>query len=245
MGQEANSKQLRKLLARDAVAEKIDPAEFKAQIGAKLAKSSYLGKDPFGDKPLPEELYEDAEDSSSEEGTPSETEGEEAPAKLLSSEGDLLRTIQDKPHRYARVNLRRIVGEEIWARVAAKEQEIGLHPEKLSAHNGRLPWKEYRAMVLEDLRKATGLHELMLILSLVRETGDTAHKWVRRLEVGRNILQSRMGTNLSDAIYVKLAARQLTRMEITDMARAMMARAASNAEQLTHARAVARIEAIS
>ena len=245
VGQEANSKQLRKLLARDAVAEKIDPAEFKAQIGAKLAKSSYLGKDPFGDKPLPEELYEDAEDSSSEEGTPSETEGEEAPAKLLSSEGDLLRTIQDKAHRYARVHLRRIVGEEIWARVAAKEQEIGLHPEKLSAHNGRLPWKEYRAMVLEDLRKATGLHELMLILSLVRETGDTAHKWVRRLEVGRSILQSRMGTNLSDAIYVKLAARQLTRMEITDMARAMMARAASNAEQLTHARAVARIEDIS
>ena len=142
VGQEANSKQLRKLLARDAVTEKIDPAEFKAQIGAKLAKSSYLGKDLFGDKPLPEELYEDAEDSSSGEGTPSEAEGEEAPAKLLSSEGDLLRTIQDKAHRYARVHLRRIVGEEIWARVAAKEQEIGLHPEKLSARNGRLPWKE-------------------------------------------------------------------------------------------------------
>ena len=55
-------------------------------------------------------------------------------------------------------------------------------------------------MVLEDLRKATGLHELMLILSLERETGDTAHKWVRRLQVGRSILQARMGTNLSDAI---------------------------------------------
>ena len=123
-------------------------------------------------------------------------------------------------------HVRGLVGEEIWARIAAREQEVSANPEMVHTHNGRLPWTDYRAMVLEDLRKATGLHELMLILSLERETGDTAHKWIRRLQVGRSILHTRMGTNLSDAIYVKLAARQLTKLEVTDMARMMMATAA-------------------
>ena len=90
VSQEANSKQLRKLLARDAAAERSDPEGFKAQAGTRLAKSSYLGKDPFGDKPLPEEMYEDPGDSSTEEEASSSDEEAEKPARLLSSEGDLL-----------------------------------------------------------------------------------------------------------------------------------------------------------
>ena len=246
VGLQANSKQLRKLLARDAAVETGDPEKYRAQAGSRLAKSSYLGKDPFGDKPLPEELCQaGGEEGSSTEGSASDGEAGTKPAKLLTSEGDLLKTIQDKAYRYARVHLRRIVDEEILTRVAAKEKEVSLYPERFTFHNHRLPWADYRQAVLQDLRKATGLHELMLILSLVRETGDTAHKWMCRLEMGRSILQSRMQTNLSDAVYVKLAVRQFTQTEVTDMARAIMARSAAHREQVTHAVAVARIEALS
>ena len=70
---------------------------------------------------------------------------------------------------------------------------------------------------MEDLPEAIGLHELNLVLSLERDTNDTAKAWVQRLSIGRQCVQQRMGTNLSDAVYVELAMRQFLDGENMDL----------------------------
>ena len=91
-----------------------------------------------------------------------------------TEEGNLLKTLQDRAHHYARVHLRRVVGDKIWSRVAEAEREAKANPAGTGTHNQRMAWATYRSMVTEDLQKANGLHECMLVLSLMRESGDTA-----------------------------------------------------------------------
>ena len=82
--------------------------------------------------------------------------------------------------------------------------------------------------MLEDLPKASGLHEVNTLLSMTREDDDTADRWAQRYHVGRRVIGKRMGTNLSDAIYVELCLRGLREGEIADMVRALMAQNRAN-----------------
>ena len=247
LSQQVHSKALKTLLVRNGDRETKDPAKYKQSVSARLARSSHLGNNPFGDEKLGDSMYEEiyAEDAGSED---------EPDEVVLSDQGSLLKTIQDMCHRYARVHMSRILSEDIQERVKAMELDDSATPTNLDTyHNRRRPWSAYRTLVLEDLLEASGIHELGLVLSMVRESGDNAAKWVLRLHIGRQVVQARMGTNMSDQCYVELAMRQLTEGEITDMARVetekdrrarYLAATATRvmAPKLTHARAVVKIK---
>ena len=136
--QEVKNKRVYKLLQRGE-----DEASDLPDM-ARIAKSSYLGKDPFGD--------------GSSEGN---VDGLE-PEQLA-----LLRSLQDRCHTYARVHCTRILSKELRANVAEMEAR---HVKELatgtSTRPKRIPWKCYKACILMALPKETGLYELGLVLAL-------------------------------------------------------------------------------
>ena len=96
---------MKALLCRDKEEEQRNPAKYRELTGTRLARSSYLGRDPFGDDPIPEQCtWED------EEGV-----------IQYDKFGSLLANVQDACYRYARVHLRRIISEAIWTRIAKQE----------------------------------------------------------------------------------------------------------------------------
>ena len=176
---QVNSKSMRFLMLRDQHKEVSDPEKYAKKIGELVCSSSYLGTNPFGDKPMdPTLLVED--------------EGEEESPDELTAEGSLLKSIQDRCHRYARVHLPRILSSELESKLKEEEQEDRVDPHRLDAyHNKRRPWTYYRELLTEDLTPASGVHELNIILSMDRDTGDTADRWVLRLNIGKEVLQAR------------------------------------------------------
>lgn len=153
---QADTKIMKALLCRDKAEELRDPAKYREVAGARLARSSYLGRDPFGDQPVPDECtYED-------------TEGEEQ----YDQYGSLLVSVQDACYRYARVHLRRIVSESIWTRIAKQEHYYKRNPSGLeSHHNKRMPWKEYCDLVLRHLPTPTGMSTLNFLLTFPGQAG--------------------------------------------------------------------------
>ena len=126
--QEVKDKRVYKLLQRGEDEDGGGPADM-----ARIAKSSYLGKNPFGDRQNVEHV-----------------EGLE-PEQLA-----LLKSLQDRCHTYARVYCEKILNKELQANVAemearhAKERTAGVRtrPE-------RIPWAAYRACILMALPKST------------------------------------------------------------------------------------------
>ena len=231
------SKTVRALIMRDHQAEEKDPTLYAKDSASKLAKSSYVGLDPFGDKKIDGTLFDEIYDDPADAST----------MRLeLSAKGSLLKSIQDTCHRYARVHLKRILSKDIRARVEDMEREDVKDTTRLDGyHNKRRSWEAYRKKVLEDLLSDSGLHVLGIVLSLDRETGDTAERWVQRISIGRQMLGDKMGTNLSDQIYVELATRLITDTELAAMARIVLGKhRATNPGRatLTPARAVAQIK---
>ena len=53
---QVDTKTLKKLLVRDQAAVRANPRAYQREASVKLAKSSLLGKDPWGDKEIPREL---------------------------------------------------------------------------------------------------------------------------------------------------------------------------------------------
>ena len=93
--------------------------------------------------------------------------------------GDLLVNTQDTCYRYARVHLRRMVSDPIWTRIAKQEHHYRANPDELETyHNGRMPWAEYRSLVLKHLPGATGMSTLNYLLTFPREEGWKVIEWV-------------------------------------------------------------------
>ena len=85
---------MRKLIIRSYEEEKANPGKYVGSASKRLPKSSMLGRDPFGDLPLGEEVSTARTDP--EDWTLS-ADGE-VTRKLLP-EGDLLKSIQDTCHK--------------------------------------------------------------------------------------------------------------------------------------------------
>ena len=121
---------------------------------SRIARSSYLGKDPFGD----------------------DGDGKNA-AGLKPEQLALLRSLQDRCHTYARVHCTRILSKELKANVAEMEAR---HVKELvtsaSTRPKRIPWRCYKACILMALPKSTGLYELGLVLAMTRDKGETAQQ---------------------------------------------------------------------
>ena len=113
--QEVKDKRVYELLQRDETAEPTDMA--------RIARSSYLGKNPFGDKPM-------------DKG-------------LKAEQAALLRSLQDRCHTYARVHCTRILSKELCANVAEMEaRHAKQRPAAAGAEQKRIPWSCYKACIL-------------------------------------------------------------------------------------------------
>ena len=57
ISQQVDSKALKTLLVRNEDREKIAPAKYRQEVSARVARSSHLGDNPFGDVELPDTMY--------------------------------------------------------------------------------------------------------------------------------------------------------------------------------------------
>ena len=92
-----------------------------------MSKSSFLGRDPTGQSPIPNNLWEEGE---------------------LTEKGTLLRDVQDTVYLYLRVHLPHILDSVVLDRVQSQEEVYKTHPSlKEGLHNNRMSWSEYKEMV--------------------------------------------------------------------------------------------------
>ena len=205
--QQLRSEHMTNLLARQATYEESGRRGSHRATVSKLAKSSLLGRDPSGELPIPDEMW-DGDD--------------------LTEQGTLLKDVQDAVWDYLRVHLPRILSKKIHDRVKAQEGLYKDHPElKETLHNERMPWSEYKQVITYMLPKATGMYELARLLTLEREAAETAKSWATRLNKGKQKIFKRMKSNLSDACYAELLMEGLTAREKAEMIKAQIDRTIS------------------
>ena len=212
--QQVETKAFAKLLVRDPAYKSGDqPAvAYDGWDLQKVAKSSFLGRDPWGDNALPEPAIAGIE-ANEEEGT------EAVPAKY-SKEQLLLMDIQDRMYAYLTTHLWRILDESINVDIRAQEilydnDEGGIREQ---AARKRMPWKEYKRLVVELLPKTSGLYELGLLLTLHRKNGETPRKWAQRLALGKMAVEDK-DVSMPDAIYVEILLKYMTLPELNSLAR--------------------------
>ena len=178
-------------------------------LAGKVARSSLLGQDPWGDKELPKAAEADESESSSSEKA----------AKSYTEMQALLKSIQDNVWLYLTVHLQRILDQDILVRVIKLQLKYAKDADGIRTKTARkrMPWSVYRDTVLEVLPEGTGLHELITLMALCREDGDTPELWIQRLAQGK-LFTEEAGIQLSDKLYVNLGTRYLTDPEVTAMA---------------------------
>ena len=213
LGMQIQDKTLSKIIRGNPEVEKRSdiPPDIEPLVGL-VAKSSLLGQDPWGDKELPEKKAEAA----AVEG--SEVEGSlESPT--YTSEQALLKSIQDNTWMYLTTHLRRILHEDILLRVVDEEMKYDADTDQVRTKTARkrMPWEVYRKIVTELLPEGTGLFELLTLMALCRETGDSAARWLQRLSIGKTLVEG-MKIELPEMLYVDLVTRFFTGSEVTRMA---------------------------
>ena len=139
-----------------------------------VAKSSLIGRDPWGDDaPALDGDAQNADD------TP----------KTYTEAEILLVEIQDQNYNYLVAHVAHILDDVLHTKVKARELEY--HNDEDSIHTetnrNRMPWKEYKRIILEDLPVGTGVHELRQLMCIIREENDSARKWVQRIEIGKTL----------------------------------------------------------
>ena len=204
--QQLRGEQLSSLIRRQgAYRDEGADSELRATSG-KLAKSSFLGQDPTGERPIPDSLWEDEDE--------------------LSEKGALLKDVQDTVWNYLRVHLTRILSKDVLARVQAQEEMYRNFPlMKEGLHNNRMPWSEYKQLITYLLPRDTGMYVLAKVLTMVREDAESAQSWAQRMHKGRRRVSKRMQTNLSDACYRELLFQGLTKKEQGELVKAQIQRA--------------------
>ena len=177
-----------------------------------MARSSFLGRDPWGDEELPEPAIPGTEAD--------EESGAEATEAKHSKEQLLLMDIQDRMYAYLTTHLWRILAESIHVDVRAREMlydkdEGGI---RTQTARKRMPWKEYKRVVLDMLPKTSGLYELSLLLTLHRHDKESARKWAQRLALGKMAVED-VDVRIPDAIYVEILLNYMTVAEMDILAR--------------------------
>ena len=144
--QQLRSEHMTGLLRRQGTYAAKEPTSEGRRAASKLAKSSFLGRDPSGEKPIPNSLWVNGE---------------------LSEQGTLLKDVQDTVWDYLRVHLPRILDKDVLLRVQQQEELYRDIPDlKHGWHNDRMPWSQYKETVTYMLPKETGTHELSKVLTL-------------------------------------------------------------------------------
>ena len=135
------------------------------RLAGVVAKSSLLGRDPWGDKALP--VKPAGEDEETAEGA------ETAP--VYTEIQALLKSVQDTTWHYLTTHVKRILQEEILMSVIDLEMEYKADKDGMrnKMPRKRMPWKAYRDLTLEATTDSSGLYELQVLLALCHEVGET------------------------------------------------------------------------
>ena len=179
------------------------PGDIKLLAG-QVAKSSLLGQDPWGDKALPEKSSKEPDEEGEDDTSSSDYSGVQA----------LLKSVQDNTWNYLTVHLRRILHEDILLRIVDEEMKYAADTDKIRTKTARkrMPWSVYRQVVLELLPEGTGLYELMTLMALCRENGESAARWIQRFGIGKKHVEEK-NIKLPEELIVDLATRYLADKE--------------------------------
>ena len=192
-------KMLSKLMRGNRTVEAANPDEHVIdEPGKRIAKSSFLDQDPWGDEEIPEDPEADEED-----GTYTQLQM-------------LLKRIQDDNYMYLTTHIRRILHKDVYLNVRNEEVKYELNESNIrsNTNRNRMPWSHYKDVIYELLPEQTGLHELCIMMTINREDGESAHSWVQRLTEGRRALAEN-DIELSEALYTQIALKYMTYKERT------------------------------
>ena len=159
-------KTLSKLMRPNRVIESSNPDEHGLdEPGKRVARSSLLGQDPWGDKEVPDD--------------PDAGEDDETYTRMQT----LLKRIQDDNYMYLTTHFRRILHRDIYLNVKNEEvaYEADTNGVRSSTPRNRMPWTHYKEVVVELLPVQVGLHELRMMMTLNRENYESVHSWLQRI----------------------------------------------------------------
>ena len=194
-------KTLSKLMRPNRAIEAANPDEHGLdEPGKRIARSSFLGQDPYGDEEVPDD--------------PDADEDDETYTRMQT----LLKRIQDDNYLYLTTHFRRILHRDIFLNVKNEEAvyEADTRGVRSATDRNRMPWARYKTVVIELLPIQVGLHELRIMMTINRENYESVHSWLQRLTEGKRVLEEH-GITLPDAIYAQLAIDYLTNKEKTDL----------------------------
>ena len=188
-----------KLMRGNPTLERKDPGM--AKPGKRIAKSSLLGQDPWGDKEIP----------------PADADSESS-GETYTQLQTLLKNIQDDNYVYLTTHIKRILHEDIYLDVRIEENKYELNTDNVRTNSkrNRMEWKRYKEVIYELLPMQIGLHELRMLMALNRENHESAQSWVQRLTEGKRLLEKK-GIKLPDLLYVQIAIDYLTNKEKTQV----------------------------
>ena len=187
-----------------SLADDSDEAASTSTLAGKVARSSLLGRDPWGDEALPR----DGGDA------------EEGDAVTLYTEvQSMLKSVQDQTWLYLTTHVKRILESDTLQNIVDEQLKYKADEDDIrtNTHRNRMPWSAYRDIILSDLPEGEGVYELQTLMALCRENGDTASRWLQRVKIGKGYVESKDIT-LPESLYVNLALRYLLDTELKIMA---------------------------
>ena len=181
-----NDKTLGKLIRGNSAIESANPDNHGLEEpGKRVAKSSLLGQDPWGDKAVPAD--------------PNATAGSSTYTQVQK----LLKQVQDNNYLYLTTHLKRILHKDIYLNVKNEEVKYDLNVGNIRTNTprNRMPWLRYKEVVYEVLPVQIGMHELRILMTLNREDRESAQSWVQRLTEGKRLMQKH-DIALPEQLYV-------------------------------------------
>ena len=206
------------MLKNDANLEETEHVRGVAFPGSIIPQSSLLGRDRFGDEPLPEACY-----TLTNEGDAENDEGDENQdnPKEYSQVGLLVKATQDQNRACIRVVIYDLIDKDMATALRRRESEYRRTPAlRNAAPRGEMPWKEYKRVMESKIRKTTGMDELTWFVNAKRANGQSAVAWVHQLDVAVEEL-TKVGHTIADATLVdKAIKKELIKSEMTELCKA-------------------------
>lgn len=183
-----------------ALTQNITDENTRSAVG--VAKSSLIGRDPWGDKKYPE--------PATATGTGVSTRATSRTEPAYSNMQLLLMEVQDRNYSYLTAHIPLLLEEVLCTELRETESlykdDVG--NVRTTTARKRMPWQAYRDCILSGLPEDKGTHDLSAIMTLTRTKGESAISWAQRMNEGKKVVEKKK-IELTDAIYADLTLRYL------------------------------------
>ena len=155
--QQIKSKRFYKVLRNDAVMEEDEGVRGVSFPGSIIPKSSLMGRDPFGDKPLPAACYEPVEEAAEGDGANEEGGAAEGARREYSEVGLLVKAIQEQNLACIKVLIYELVDKDLEHALRKRESEYRRSEAlRSTAPRGEMPWSEYKEIIVRKIKRTIG-----------------------------------------------------------------------------------------